>query len=308
MRQEFIEWLKTQKYSQQSCESAANAVQKSSDFALFHRVTDTPFFEVSDYDTFADISIHLNAMDEFRLFNNGHHNFFSLNVKGYLKFLKAYCSKKLETTEQVEEHQTQEKVIESTEDDTVENTSMESDVTGIDEDDIAESKEEAISIELQEYIVDFLFNNDYAFTTPVYVKYFGRTIYESSWVALYKKICKLLVTDYPNSFDRIKQRLLSGDKSIHVYDSRDAIKLIRPYQIADGLYIETNRNANELLDSLHRLLDACQVDYRNIEIHYTQKVQNVTHEENETATVKPIEQSEREVPEVRSELVSAKKI
>ncbi len=128
-------------------------------------------------------------------------------------------------------------------------------------------------------IVDFYHKQSYAFTKPVSVSYFGKLFYESSWRTLYKKLCKLLAFYYPDVFKRLRNQSKSGNREYMVYDSEIAKNLTKPFEVAKGIFVETNRSATDLVESLRKLLDACAVDYENVVIRYVQMPKTSTEEE-----------------------------
>ena len=130
-----------------------------------------------------------------------------------------------------------------------------------------------------EKIVDFYHQQSYAFTKPVSVSYFGKVFYESSWRTLYKKLCKLLAFYYPDVFKRLRNQSKSGNREYMVYDSEIAKNLTKPFEVAKGIFVETNRSATDLMESIRKLLNACAVDYENVEIRYIQKPQTSSDEE-----------------------------
>ena len=125
------------------------------------------------------------------------------------------------------------------------------------------------AIDSEGKIVDFYHKQSYAFTKPVSVSYFGKVFYESSWRTLYKKLCKLLAFYYPDVFKRLRNQSKSGNREYMVYDSEIAKNLTKPFEVAKGIFVETNRSATDLMESVRKLLDACAVDYENVIISYT---------------------------------------
>lgn len=158
-------------------------------------------------------------------------------------------------------------------------TRAESRDTGISEI-IGDKEEPAESTESEEKTVDFYHKASYAFTKPVSASYFGDQFYESSWRTLYKKLCKLLALDYPAVFKTLRDQSSSGNREYMVYDSEIAKSLTKPYEVANGIFVETNRSATDLMESIRKLLDACLVDYENVEIRYIQKPQPSVDEES----------------------------
>ena len=144
---------------------------------------------------------------------------------------------------------------------------------------IGDKEKTAESTESEEKTVDFYHKTSYAFTKPVSASYFGDNFYESSWRTLYKKLCKLLALDYPDVFKTLRDQSTSGNREYMVYDSEIAKSLTKPYEVANGIFVETNRSATDLMESIRKLLDACLVDYENVEIRYVQKPQTSKDEE-----------------------------
>ena len=144
---------------------------------------------------------------------------------------------------------------------------------------IGDKEKTAESTESEEKTVDFYHKASYAFTKPVSASYFGDQFYESSWRTLYKKLCKLLALDYPDVFKTLRDQSTSGNREYMVYDSEIAKSLTKPYEVANGIFVETNRSATDLMESIRKLLDACLVDYENVEIRYVQKPQTSKNEE-----------------------------
>ena len=144
---------------------------------------------------------------------------------------------------------------------------------------IGDKEKTAESTESEEKTVDFYHKASYAFTKPVSASYFGDQFYESSWRTLYKKLCKLLALDYPDVFKTLRDQSTSGNREYMVYDSEIAKSLTKPYEAANGIFVETNRSATDLMESIRKLLDACLVDYENVEIRYVQKPQTSKDEE-----------------------------
>lgn len=140
----------------------------------------------------------------------------------------------------------------------------------------------------QAQTVDFSSKADYSFTKPVSATYFGEAISTESWRKLYVQTCKFLYDDYPHVFERLRRDVALGNKHALIHDIETSKRLTAPEEIADGFYVETNRSASVLIHNLRTLLDACLVDYENLEIHYVRTAHN---EDN-------AERSKRDVAEV----------
>ena len=119
--------------------------------------------------------------------------------------------------------------------------------------------------------VSFRHINSMAFSKPVSLSYFGEVKPESSWKGLYVDACKSLLDDYSDIFTRLKAESLHGSGKTWLVDAENLHLLAVPKQLEEGLFVETNRNAFDLVKNLKWLLDECSVDYENVVITYTNK-------------------------------------
>lgn len=119
--------------------------------------------------------------------------------------------------------------------------------------------------------VSFRHINSMAFSKPVSLSYFGEVKPESSWKGLYVDACKSLLDDYQDIFTRLKAESLHGSGKTWLVDAENLHLLAVPKQLEEGLFVETNRNAFDLVKNLKWLLDECSVDYENVVITYTNK-------------------------------------
>jgi hypothetical protein len=122
-----------------------------------------------------------------------------------------------------------------------------------------------------EHIVNFETDEDMAYTKPVSFKYFDDEFQEDSWAALYKDVCRLLVEDYPNVFARYCMKKKPGSERFWLASRPNAYLLIKPAQISDKYFIETNFSATEFVRYLRWLLNLCLVDYVNLQIRYVRE-------------------------------------
>lgn len=109
------------------------------------------------------------------------------------------------------------------------------------------------------------------FSKPVSLSYFGEVKPEVSWKGLYIDVCKSLLEDYPDVFTRLKEESLHSSGKTWIVDEEHLYLLAVPKKLEEGLFVETNRNASDLVKSLKWLLDECAVDYENVVITYTGK-------------------------------------
>ena len=103
-----------------------------------------------------------------------------------------------------------------------------------------------------------------AFSKPTALSYFGDVKPETSWKGLYVDACRSLLEDYPEVFSRLKKESLYGLGKTWLVDEEHLQLLAVPKKINDTYFVETNRNASDLVKSLKWLLDECSVDYENV--------------------------------------------
>ena len=103
--------------------------------------------------------------------------------------------------------------------------------------------------------VSFRHINSMAFSKPVSLSYFGEVKPESSWKGLYVDACKSLLDDYPDIFTRLKAESLHGSGKTWLVDAENLHLLAVPKQLEEGLFVETNRNAFDLVKNLKWLSD-----------------------------------------------------
>ncbi len=131
----------------------------------------------------------------------------------------------------------------------------------------AENSESTV-IFTSEAIIDFENIREISFSKPVSLSYFGEIKQETSWKGLFIDVCKYLLDDYPHVFKRLKEESLNGTRKTWLVDEKHLGLLAVPKKIQDGYYVETNRNAYDLVKNLKWILNKCSVNYENVVIVY----------------------------------------
>ena len=121
------------------------------------------------------------------------------------------------------------------------------------------------------YIVDFLSHKKYSHTKPVFCKYKELLINPCSWNAIFHALVQAIYKDYKEVFPVGKS--LSSSTRIDIGTPEN---MIYPKEIADGIYLECNVNANGIVSKLRSLMDVCHIDYKNIEIRYCVREKGAT--------------------------------
>ena len=120
-------------------------------------------------------------------------------------------------------------------------------------------------------IVDFNDINSMVFTNPVSLTYFGDRVEESVWKTLYVDLCRRLLADYPSIFMQMRDDSIKEIGKTWLVDKKHIDMIAVPKQVAPDYYVETNRNALNLVQNMRWILDQCSVDYENVKIHYRVK-------------------------------------
>lgn len=134
---------------------------------------------------------------------------------------------------------------------------------------IEENDKEIGQMDDGEFKVDFTKKENYSFTKPITMTYFGRHYEVNSWSKVYATVCRLLFEDYPELFRELGAN--RGNMRKVVYNAQERNRLVAPAEIAEGYYVEVNQNAPSLIDNIRLLLDYCVVDYGNLEIIYRKR-------------------------------------
>lgn len=123
-----------------------------------------------------------------------------------------------------------------------------------------EEKDEAFQISFTEPRI-------YMYTHPYELDYFYEHYSVKNWLQVYVQVVKCLYKDFPDKIRFLMNLSLSGH--IDVTDSAGADAMIAPREIADGFYLETNESADTIVKKIGKLLDICEVDYKNVVITYS---------------------------------------
>lgn len=116
--------------------------------------------------------------------------------------------------------------------------------------------------------VDFEKEKKYSFTRPVFITYFDKKYEAKNWSNAYVQIAQLLCDDYPDIFAEIADSQVDKGSRLIIARQNQIEQMTRPQKIADGLYIEANRSATDIISYIKQLLDFCSVKYENVIIEY----------------------------------------
>ena len=108
----------------------------------------------------------------------------------------------------------------------------------------------------------------YAFTRPDKLSYFGDDYEVKNWTQLYVQVMSCLFDDYPDDIKSLCTIQTSWNGRADISDRSKKHLMAAPKEFADGLFIETNLNAKDIVGKIKKFLDICRVDYENVVITY----------------------------------------
>lgn len=143
-------------------------------------------------------------------------------------------------------------------------------------------REEGVVRNDEVYFVDFLSHQNYSHTKPVSCKYKGVSINLPGWNAIFHALVQAIYREYKDVFPVGKS--LSSSTRV---DTGAPDNMIYPKEIADGIYLECNVNANGIVSKLRSLMDICHIDYSNIEIQYRVKGKGIVRQPTQKLAYEP---------------------
>ena len=110
----------------------------------------------------------------------------------------------------------------------------------------------------------------YANTKPKQLYYFNDCHDVKQWNELYTQVARCIYKDFPQQLQgMIGKSLFGEDRRMDIGDDSCIYRMKFPKEITKGLYLETHLSATNTVRKIKRLLDLCNIDYKNITIVYT---------------------------------------
>ena len=112
--------------------------------------------------------------------------------------------------------------------------------------------------------------DQYANTKPKQLYYFNDCHDVKRWNELYTQIARCIYIDFPQQLQgMIGKSLFGKDRRMDIGDDSCIYRMKFPKEITKGLYLETHHSATNTVRKIKRLLDLCNIDYKNVTIVYT---------------------------------------
>lgn len=120
-------------------------------------------------------------------------------------------------------------------------------------------------------IVSFVNEQDYSYTRPQSLECFETRYDMRNWTQVYVQLVKCLFDEFPDKISSLKGKSIRGKARIDLADNIGSNAMIRPHEIADDLYLETNESVKDIVRKISMLLKFCSVDFNEVKIEYKPK-------------------------------------
>lgn len=137
-------------------------------------------------------------------------------------------------------------------------------------------------------VIDFNNIHSMAYTRPLFFSYFEshqETV--DNWAKLYIRLMNCLTDDYPHILD-VNNLSCFGRTGRIDYGIGDVVNsMTAPKQLENGCWIETNYSSTDIVKKIRFILELCNVNFENIEIHYSTAEATVPVVSNRETTLSP---------------------
>ena len=108
----------------------------------------------------------------------------------------------------------------------------------------------------------------YRFTQPFALEYVGRHYSVRNWKQAYVQLVKCLLSDFPDRLLGLKGKSIRGSGRTDIADETGAALMREPKEIGEGLFLETNENADTIVWKVGLFLDLCGIGKDKVAISY----------------------------------------
>lgn len=106
-------------------------------------------------------------------------------------------------------------------------------------------------------------DSDFTHCRPYYFEFRDKKYAVNNWAMVLKELARLLYTESPT----IVAEFIARDLLKKPLFSNDPKKYLRPLEIANGLFVESNFSANQMCVSCRKLLDIYGIEYQEVKIY-----------------------------------------
>lgn len=108
----------------------------------------------------------------------------------------------------------------------------------------------------------------YRFTQPFALEYLGRHYSVKNWKQAYVQLVKCLLADFPDILLGLKGKSIRGSGRADIADEAGSALMREPKEIGEGLFLETNENADTIVGKVGLFLDLCGIGKDKVSISY----------------------------------------
>lgn len=117
-------------------------------------------------------------------------------------------------------------------------------------------------------VVSFVNEQEYSYTRPQSLEYSGAYYDVRNWTQVYVQLVKCLFDEFPDKISSLKGKSIRGKERIDLADTAGSEAMIKPHEIAEDLYLETNESAKDIVKKIGLLLKLCDVNFNEVKIEY----------------------------------------
>lgn len=129
--------------------------------------------------------------------------------------------------------------------------------------------------------VDFVNPSELTYTRPDYFKFEGEdAVSVKNWTKLYVGIVKELCNRNSALLNSLIGKNISGAERVDFLEESDDYLMTAPYALENGLVIETNLKASDIVKKIRALLDLYDIKYESLKILYHKRVANKGETDN----------------------------
>lgn len=117
--------------------------------------------------------------------------------------------------------------------------------------------------------VNFVNPKGFAYTRPDYFQFSGsEKVLVKNWTKLYVGIVNELCERNPGLLEAFVGKNINSATRIDVLRAEDSERMTAPYFLKNGLVIETNLSATDIVKKIRTLLDLCEIPYEQLLVVY----------------------------------------
>ena len=227
-------------------------------FCLERKILQNKLFETTDLDTVKRVIQTVDSNRVFRFTYKRNLKKMSTVIHAYYSFLKSY---KPDEEKRDVKPIIQDAIPSSPDADSIKQNAAMREIIQLPE------KEKKASENL---VVDFNNIQSMAYTRPLSFSYYeSRQEAVDNWSKLYVRLMNCLADDYSHILDVNKLSCFGKTGRID-YGTGDAVNsMTAPKQLENGCWIETNYSSTDIVKKIRFILELCNVDFENVEIHYS---------------------------------------